>query len=93
MKLYVVSYYQISLSVLLNIELENVAPPFNLDEDIFNRDLHMLGIDIMDPELKDRIEKDPEESGTKNLWLFNIRDDPNEGLIIHLLFRQQKIET
>ena len=70
--------------MLLNIELENVAPQFSL---------HMLGIDIMDPELKDRIGKDPEESGTKNLWLFNIRDDPNEGLIIHLLFRQQKTET
>lgn len=70
--------------MLLNIELENVAPPFSL---------HMLGIYIMDPELKDGIGKVPEESRTKNLWLFNIRDDPNEGLIIHLLFCQQTIET
>ena len=44
-------------------------------------DLQMLGIDVIDPEFQDVVGKDPDEPWGKNLWLFNIRDDPNEGLI------------
>ena len=38
----------------------------------------MLGIDVIDPEFQDVVGKDPDEPWGKNLWLFNIRDDPNE---------------
>ncbi len=56
-------------------------PPFPTsdDEDVFDFDLQMLGMDIIDPEFQDVVGKDPDEPWGKNLWLFNIREDPNEG--------------
>ena len=71
-------------------DLNNVAPLFSFEEDIFNRDLHMLETDMIDPESQDLSGKNAEEPLRKNLWLFNIRADPNEGLIMHLPFCQQQ---
>ncbi len=36
-------------------------------------------MDVFDPQFHDVVGKDPDEPWDKNLWLFNIRDDPNEG--------------
>ena len=54
-------------------------------------DLQMLGIDVIDPEFQDVVGKDPDEPWGKNLWLFNIRDDPNEGLINNHLYLRQNL--
>ena len=60
----------------------NGPPPFSVEEGISDMDLRLLGMDIIDPEFQDVPGKNPDESWAKNLWLFNIRDDPNEGMIM-----------
>ena len=54
-------------------------PPLEAAVDGFDAYLEMSGMEFLDPEYQDVVGKDPDESWSKNLWLFNIRDDPNEG--------------
>ena len=75
------SNVKIHIANLFIFHVGNGPPPFDEEmEDIDDLELRLLGIDVLDPEFQDVVGKDPDEPWGKNLWLFNIREDPNEGI-------------